>query len=424
MGGSGTIFADRVDAGRRLARELTYLRGQDVVVLGLPRGGVPVAAEVASALRAPLDVGVVRKLGLPMQPELAMGAIAEDGARVINQQVMNTARVSDDQLAEVERNERAELARRARQYRGGRPPVSVSGRTVVIVDDGIATAATARAACRAARTRGASRVILAVPVAPDDWRERVGGDADACVCPKTVSDFMAVGQFYRDFAPTTNEQVVAFLARGSSREVTVQAGPVRLAGELTVPEGASAMVVFAHGGGSGRHSPRNRFVADALNTAGLGTLLFDLLTDEEEGDRSKVFDVPLLADRLAAATRWLDSSLPLGYFGASTGAAAALWAAADGDPRVGAVVSRGGRPDLAGDRLPEVQAPTLLIVGENDPEVLTMNREAQRTLQAPTRLSTVQGATHLFEEPGALSQVAELARDWFIDRLRTSPSAR
>ncbi|RKN06470.1 alpha/beta family hydrolase [Streptomyces radicis] len=411
------IFADRVDAGRRLARELTYLRGQDVVVLGLPRGGVPVAAEVASALRAPLDVGVVRKLGLPMQPELAMGAIAEDGARVINQQVVNTARVSDDQLAEVERNERAELARRARQYRGGRPPVSVSGRTVVIVDDGIATAATARAACRAARTRGASRVILAVPVAPDDWRERVGGDADECVCPETAADFMAVGQFYRDFAPTTNEQVVSFLEHGSSREVTVQAGPVRLSGELTVPEGASGIVVFAHGSGSGRHSPRNQFVADALNTAGLGTLLFDLLTDEEEGDRAKVFDVPLLADRLAAATRWLDSSLPLGYFGASTGAAAALWAAADGDPPVGAVVSRGGRPDLAGDRLPEVQAPTLLIVGEDDPEVLTMNREAQEILRAPTRLSTVQGATHLFEEPGALSQVAELARDWFLDRL-------
>ncbi|WP_049578095.1 phosphoribosyltransferase family protein [Streptomyces sp. SBT349] len=415
------IFADRSDAGRHLARSLAHLRGPDTVVLGLPRGGVPVAAEVASALRAPLDVGVVRKLGLPIQPELAMGAIAEDGARVINQQVVNSSHIDDAQLAEVERRERAELERRAHQYRGGRPPISVAGRTVVVVDDGIATAATARAACRAARSRGAARVVLAVPVAPDDWEERVAGDADECVCPETASQFAAVGQFYEDFAPTTDEQVVEYLRRGSGREVTVPAGGRRLGGELTVPEGASAVVVFAHGSGSGRHSPRNRFVADALNGAGLGTLLFDLLTDEEERDRANVFDVPLLAGRLGEATAWLEGELatrlPIGWFGASTGAAAALWAAAEPGARAGAVVSRGGRPDLAGDRLATVRAPTLLIVGGDDPEVLDLNRGAQERMHAPTRLSVVPGATHLFEEPGTLSQAAELARDWFLDRL-------
>jgi predicted phosphoribosyltransferase/pimeloyl-ACP methyl ester carboxylesterase len=409
------IYADRIDAGRRLAHALGHLRDTDAVVLGLPRGGVPVAAEVAGALRAPLDVGVVRKLGVPYQPEVAMGAIAEDGARVMNERVVATAGIDEGAIAEVERTERAELDRRARAYRGGRPPVSVAGRTVVIVDDGIATGATARAACRAARRRHAARVVLAVPVAPHDWESRMGGDADELICPETPADFSAVGQFYRDFAQTTDDEVVACLRHGSTREVAV---PGAGGGELTVPEGATGMVVFAHGSGSGRHSPRNRFVADALNAAGLGTLLFDLLTEAEAADRANVFDIGLLASRLADATAWLDTPLPVGYFGASTGAAAALWAAAEPGAGIAAVVSRGGRPDLAGERLAAVTAPTLLIVGGNDPQVLDLNHTAQLSLTAENDLSVVPGATHLFEEPGTLSRATELARDWFTTHLR------
>ncbi|MDT0341566.1 phosphoribosyltransferase family protein [Streptomyces litchfieldiae] len=411
------IYADRIDAGRRLAHELAHLRDADVVVLGLPRGGVPVAAEVASSLGAPLDVGVVRKLGVPFQPELAMGAIAEDGARVINDQVVTTARVDDGDIAQVEESERAELDRRAREYRGGRPPVSVAGRTVVVVDDGIATGATARAACRAARARHAERVVLAVPVAPRDAKARVGADADEFVCPELPYDFAAVGQFYRDFAQTTDHEVVECLRQGSTRQVTIPAGEAELPGELNIPQGARGVVVFVHGSGSSRLSPRNRFVADALNGAGLGTLLFDLLTEAEEHDRANVFDIGMLADRLATATRWLEGDLPIGYFGASTGAAAALWAAADPDLPVAAVVSRGGRPDLAGERLGSVTAPTLLIVGGNDPQVLELNHTALLSLGDGHDLKVVPGATHLFEEPGALSQVAELARDWFTTHL-------
>ncbi|MDT0441517.1 phosphoribosyltransferase family protein [Streptomyces johnsoniae] len=417
------IYADRADAGRRLAHELRDLRGRDAVVLGLPRGGVPVAAEVASALRAPLDVEVVRKLGAPFQPEVAMGAIAEDeGARVLNERVLRATRTGEHDLAAVEATERTELTRRAREYRGGRPPLSVAGRTVVIVDDGIATGATARAACRSARRRHAERVILAVPVAPGEGIEEVVAEADAFVCPERPAEFMAVGQFYRDFGQTTDEEVVACLRRGNSREVTVEAGQVRLGGELTLPADAVGVVVFAHGSGSSRHSPRNRFVADALNGAGLGTLLFDLLTDEEEADRANVFDVGLLAGRLAAATEWLgtrlDAPLPVGWFGASTGSAAALWAAAEPGSGIAAVVSRGGRPDLAGERLAAVRAPTLLIVGGNDPRVIELNHGALRSFgTAEHDLAVVPGATHLFEEPGALSEVAELARDWFLRHL-------
>ena len=216
-------FTNRVDAGRRLAARLEHLRGDDLVVLGLPRGGVPVALEVAGALDAPLDVIVVRKLGVPFQPELGMGAIGEGGVRVLNAEVIRLAGVSSEELAAVEQRERAELERRARRFRGDRLPVSLKGKTVVIVDDGIATGSTARAACQVARAHGAARVILAVPVAPPDWTDRLAGDADEFVCVDTPEPFFGVGQFYADFSQTTDDEVIACLERGHPPVVAVTA---------------------------------------------------------------------------------------------------------------------------------------------------------------------------------------------------------
>jgi putative phosphoribosyl transferase len=201
---------------------------------------------------------------------------------------------------------------------------------------------------------------------------------------------------------------------------------VSLDGDLALPEGATGLVVFAHGSGSSRLSPRNRMVAAALQDAGLGTLLFDLLTAEEEAVDLRTtrlrFDIPMLARRLVAVSDWLaeqrETAGPLvGYFGASTGAGAALIAAAERPERVRAVVSRGGRPDLAADALPRVQAPTLLIVGGEDHVVIEMNRDALARMSAPASLEVVPGATHLFEEPGALDRVAALAREWFREHL-------
>ena len=205
-------------------------------------------------------------------------------------------------------------------------------------------------------------------------------------------------------------------------EVEVNAGPVTVAGHLTIPVNAKGIVVFAHGSGSSRFSPRNIFVADVLNEAGFGTLLFDLLTPAEESNRANVFDIALLARRLVDVTEWLSTqpdtaSLPIGVFGASTGAGAALRAAADPRITVLAVISRGGRPDLAGEWLSRVDAPTLLIVGGRDEKVLEMNREAQKAIPVECQLAVVPGATHLFEEPGALEKVAEIARDWFVAHL-------
>jgi putative phosphoribosyl transferase len=205
-------------------------------------------------------------------------------------------------------------------------------------------------------------------------------------------------------------------------EVTVQAGAVGLEGHLALPETTEALVIFAHGSGSSRHSPRNRFVADTLNEAGLATLLFDLLTAEEDRidarTRELRFNIGLLADRLTGTVDWAGGytatrELRIGLFGASTGAAAALITAAQRPAAVGAVVSRGGRPDLAGDALPRVQAPTLLIVGGEDTQVLALNRRASDALRAEKRLEVVPGATHLFEEPGKLDDVARLACEWF-----------
>lgn len=205
-------------------------------------------------------------------------------------------------------------------------------------------------------------------------------------------------------------------------EVRVAVGPISVAGHLTVPQRPIGIVVFAHGSGSSRHSPRNRYVAEVLNRAGIATLLFDLLTPSEERDRANVFDIGLLAGRLVDVTRWLSdqpdtAALRVGYFGASTGAGAALVAAADPRVDVAAVVSRGGRPDLAGEHLSRVHSPTLLIVGGRDDVVLKLNRQAQAAIRGQCELAVVPGATHLFEEPGTLEQVAALARDWFADHL-------
>lgn len=213
--------------------------------------------------------------------------------------------------------------------------------------------------------------------------------------------------------------------------VLIQADNVMLEGDLVIPQGATGIVLFAHGSGSSRHSRRYRFVARQLQEAGLATLLFDLLTMQEENidvlTREHRFDIDLLTRRLVGATHWLDQQLQtgqlvVGYFGASTGAAAALRAAAVLPDKLGAVVSRGGRPDLATDALSYVQAPTLLIVGGWDEQVLELNRLAQAQLQAPNCLEIVPGATHLFEEPGTLEQVAELAKNWFVKYLRNPSS--
>jgi putative phosphoribosyl transferase len=428
-------FVDRRDAGRRLGAGVTHLAPEGPLVVGLPRGGVPVAYEVARSLNAPLDVLVVRKLGCPWQPELGVGALGEGGIRLVNAALVRTTGVTPADLDAVARREEVELKHRVQRYRRGREPIPVAGRTVLVVDDGLATGFTARAAVEVLRRRGARRVVLAVPVAPPETVEELRHVADEVVCLHTPRAFRAIGGYYEDFSQTSDQEVVDLLVaavvdvgRASSPDdvpsgdVLVTADGLELPGTLHVPPGATGIVLFAHGSGSSRLSPRNLEVARTLQAGGIATLLFDLLTPDEARSRARVFDVELLAARLVGATRWVRARpelthLRVGYFGASTGAAAALRAAGSLGSVVGAVVSRGGRPDLAAPHLGEVAAPTLLIVGSRDRAVLDLNERARRRLRCPNELAVVPGATHLFEEPGTLHQVAALARDWFVRHL-------
>jgi putative phosphoribosyl transferase len=373
---------------------------------------------------------------VPFQPELAMGAIGEGGYRVLDRSLVARARISAEEVAAVEERERGVLEDRVTRFRRGRDRVDLHGRIAVVVDDGVATGSTARVAIEVARHLGAARVLLAVPVAPTEALSD-GLGADDIVCVASPRPFYAVGQAYRDFTPTDDDEVVSLLDAAAQQrrgahtaadvpdcdvDVEIPVSGVLLKGHLHVPEDATGVVVFAHGSGSSRHSPRNRYVASVLYDAGIGTLLLDLLTPEEERVRANVFDIDLLAGRLVGTLRWLarrtdTGSARLGIFGASTGAAAALVAAAQPGVDVYAVVSRGGRPDLALPWLEHVKAPTLLVVGGADTVVLGLNRQAQARLRCPNRLEVVAGATHLFEEPGTLEEAAGLARDWFTCHL-------
>lgn len=421
-------FKDRHQAGRILAAQLDRFATGDVVVLGLPRGGVPVAFEVAKEINAPLDVILIRKLGVPWQPELAMGAIGEGNVRVLNESVIESCGITPQQIDEIEAVERKELHRRADLYRTVHKPVSLRGKTVLIVDDGIATGSTALAACRVARARGASWIALAVPVAPSDWEDFMENAADEFIALHAPDYFGAVGNFYDDFGQVSDADVLNILSakpenavRLIDKDVSIVLDDgVTVHGRLTVPLQAKGCVVFVHGSGSSRNSPRNIHVATILNAAGMGTLLFDLLSEQESDQRENVFDIELLSRRLVNVTDWLrrrheTQNLEFAYFGASTGAAAALSAAA-GDAKIVAVVSRGGRPDLALDDLQWVRCPVLLVVGSRDTEVRMLNEEAAAQLTSPHRVAIVHRASHLFEEPGTLDEAAHIARDFLLEQ--------
>jgi putative phosphoribosyl transferase len=413
-----------------------------------------------------LDIFVSRKLGVPWQEELAFGAIATGGTRVLDREIIEAIGISDEEIEQITVRVKKELERRENLYRGDRSPLRIDGLTVILVDDGIATGSSMRAAINALRQMKPARIVVAVPVAPQSTCKQLRSEVDQLVCVYMPEEFYAIGQFYKDFSQVADEEVTTLLHRaaqpvlqsvgqgdppeaegslnmipgrmsqrdGTKREVSIDLEGISLEGTLVLPRHANGLVLFAHGSGSSRHSPRNRYVAGVLNSQQIGTLLFDLLTRQEEAvDRytgELRFNIPFLAKRLIGATNWTMSSpdirdFQVGYFGASTGAAAALIAAGEIPDLVSAVVSRGGRPDLAGDALGFVYAPTLLIVGGDDEPVIGMNRGALAKLACPDKkLVIIPGATHLFEEPGTLEEVARLAAEWFRQHFRTAKERR
>lgn len=430
------MFLDRVDAGRHLAAATRHLDADQPVVLGVPRGGVAVAAEISQALGAPLDVLVVGKLGVPGQPDLVMGAVGEDEVTVVNDNVVRVAGVSSKEFATVLSRAQGELGERVCRLRAGRRGMALAGRTVIVVDDGVATGVSARTACRIARARGARRVVLAVPVGAADsiaWLRREATEIDEVICLDALEDFGAIADGYADFPETTDDEVIGLLEWHGCRDeaadpgderVLVAAGRACLPGRLAIPSEAAGIVVFVEDFAGTRPSARGEFMVDALHRARLGTLCVDLRTPAEEFFGPNVVDVPLLARRLGEATDWLRrrpmiSELPVGYLGTGFGAAAALSAAARPVGQVRAVVSSGGLPHLAGRLLPSVRAAILLIVGGQDQRTLDLNRQAQHELTCENRLVVIPGAAPPLDDPAAMRSSADLAREWFTAHLMT-----
>lgn len=422
------MFTNRAEAGRQLAAQLASMALDRPAVYALPRGGVPVAVEISRALEAPLDLVMVRKIGAPSNPEVALGAVVEGAVpqTILNEDVRRISGADEAYIERARTRELAEMERRRALYLGDRARIEPAGRTAILVDDGLATGATMKAAIAAIRRQGAARIVAAIPVAPEETLVEIAALADDVVCLTPSRAFRGVGGFFADFHQLTDEETIGLLRRGWSGEGPTTASEARsvsippegLSGDLTIPDNPRGIVLFAHGSGSSRLSPRNRAVAESLNRQGFATLLMDLLTPAEERDRRNVFDIPLLAERVVETALWIASEpdiadLPLGLFGASTGAGAALLAAAEMQDRIAAVVSRGGRPDLAGPRLAQVRAPTLLIVGGNDDQVIELNRKALAALTCEKLLKIIPRAGHLFEEPGTMDQVMAAAGAWF-----------
>jgi len=383
------------DAGDRRAEVLGDLPDADVAVFSFRSPASPVAADVARLLRAPLDQVVVADIRMPQWPDVAVGAVGEDGTVVVNTGLTKARRINRRQLRTAEAIAGAQARRDARQRRAGRPPLPLDGRTAVIVDDDAGTGAALRTACRIARARGAVAVVVAVRRARPDLRTALAGLADRVVSLRQASPPMA--------SPAAG-----------SRDINLNAGRVALSGRLTLPPGARGLVVVARedtGGVPGR-------LPGALHRAGIGTLLITLCTGAEARRAGGRHGSDVLGARLLAVlgqAHALAGRLPVGVWGTAGAGTAALGVAAAAD--LFALVARGARPDPPLDGLDRIQAPTLLIVGQLDPVSLERNLRAREHLSCPNRLVVVHGAGHLFEEPGPAAIAGDLAAAWFSDRL-------
>jgi putative phosphoribosyl transferase len=471
LASTGPPFRNRADAAESLALALSmFATTPDVTVLGVARGGVPIARQVASALGASLGVVVSRKIGVPGIEEVALGAIAEGSDRIAADPVSWYIGVPPRVVKRLAARARLELARRVQFYRAGRPLPAIRDRTVILVDDGLATGATLRAAARAVRKGHPRHLIAAVPVASQAALDEMRREVDEVVAVFTRTEFTTVSASYEDFSPVTDEEVLNLLRptrlittdeRLSTilRDVSDRIAPpwscegdAYRDGELTIAipvragaimadlgmpqrgsrggdaealEPSRGLAILAHGGGSSRDSYRNRYLAGRLRLSGYTTLRVDLLTateqDADDEHASMRFDVARLSARLTRVCDWAAREGVAGaertiLIGASTGAAAALTTAAQRRGRVFAVVARGGRVDLAAEHLARVWAPVLLIVGAADAETLEHNSEAMRVLGGGGQLTKVPRAGHTFDEPGALGAVAEHMVKW-LDRL-------
>ena len=420
--GCNMIFDDRIDAGRRLAVAVKARGFEEPVVLGIPRGGVPVAAEVARAIDGQLAVVVARKLGAPGNPELAIGATTATGVAYINHAAA-VAVGADKEYIEAERQRQVrEAHHREEMFNSHRRP-PLQGRNVVVVDDGIATGATAIAAVRSIKAEGAACVVLAVPVGSPHTLEVLRHEADEVICLYEPEDFWAVGQFYRDFQPVHDDEVMGTLdafevevVADPARDVEITREGVRLAGVLRTPVGPGpfALVIFVHGLGSSKESPRNVVIANHLVDAGIATLLFDLSGHGGSSD-DPVGGIEAYEADLEATFRWavgqdeVRNDL-IGVAGSSLGATVAAAAVIAGRVQPRTMVLRA--PPMQAQEFRRIHVPSLVLIGSLDPLRRSVESDVQDCPELT--LSVVEGAGHLFEEPGTLQVALERTVDWFL----------
>jgi predicted phosphoribosyltransferase/dienelactone hydrolase len=417
-------FRDRYDAGEKLAASLEGRGFEKAVVLGIPRGGVPLATVVARALEGELGVVVARKLGAPGNPELAIGATTAIGVTYVNSEVAAQVGADKRYVEAEERRQVEEAQRREQLFDGSRRP-RMQGRTVIVVDDGIATGATAIAAVRSIKAEGAESVILAIPVGPPETVQRLREEADEVVCLDENPGFWAVGQFYDEFEPVSDDEVRQILddfvpvAADPERRVIIQRDGISLAGILATPagQGPFPLVIFVHGLGSSKESPRNQVIAENLVNAGIATLLFDLSGHGESSPDARPQLVAYAAD-LEAAFYWARSQPEvrndlIGIAGSSLGATVAVKALGEGRVRPRTMVLRA--PPIEPEEFSKVHVPSLVLIGSEDP----LRSSVQIGVAGNTglTLAVVEGASHLFEEPGTLEEALHRTVDWFAASL-------
>jgi len=431
-------FRDRIDAGQRLADALRPYQRGDAVVLGIPRGGVPVAAEVARILGLPLDVVVARKLGAPGQQELAIGAVTANGGLYLNHDLIRDLGVNQAYLdSEVERK-RAEARDRERRFRGGRPSPALASRIAIVVDDGLATGATIRAAVQSVRHAGPSKLIVAVPVGAPESCASLRSEVDELVCLWIPDDFMAVGQFYDDFSPTKDDEVERILRAASShtpatdatREVTFRnSRGRRLVGTLLLPHAVERppVVLFAHGFNSSRRSSRNLMIAERLVTSGIAAFLIDFTGHgDSEGDIHDA-TVEQMTDDLRSAIDYISTETAvdaeyIGLSGSSSGGIVSILEAAH-DERVHVLVLRSVPAGDLFEPAARIRATTLVIAGEADIPIVEEDRALAEVIAGPHRFEVIPHAGHLFEGPGEMERVSDLSVDWFVSHLRAHVQA-
>jgi putative phosphoribosyl transferase len=430
-------FINRKESGLLLANKLLKLEldKMKTVVIALPRGGVPVAYEVAKKLNLPLDIVLVKKIGAPFNPELAVGAVSEDDEVYYNMELLKYLGYGIEEVSEYKNRALDILKANASVLRKNRVPLDLKAKDIILVDDGIATGSTIEVVVKLLRRKKTGKIIVATPVSSPDALKRLGALVDQVVAVIVPPVLCSVGEWYEDFSQVDSNSVIDILNNylvgnrmENPFEVKVKDGDVILSGIIYRPENDQVVrswIVFAHGSGSTYKSVRNNLVAHELVKAGHGVLLFDLLTTKEDMNFNNRFDIPLLAGRLLLATKWLKNTeyyhhnIPIGYFGASTGAAAALTVSANDfiNDSIYAIVSHGGRPDMVDKMtLRSLRVPTLLIVGGDDSEVISLNEKAKNYL-SNSQIYIVPHATHLFEELGAMEEVVSVAVGWFNDHL-------